>query len=68
MCVTLLIISLYMSILFIVVALLDFCFCFWLLFCVVLIESVYVAQASLKLMILLPQSSKCWDYRCAPPC
>jgi hypothetical protein len=26
----------------------------------------YVAQAGLKLMILLPQSPRCWDYKCVP--
>jgi hypothetical protein len=29
--------------------------------------SCYVAQAGLELMILLPQSSENWDYRCTPP-
>jgi hypothetical protein len=27
----------------------------------------YVAQSCLKLNILLPLPSECWDYRCAPP-
>ena len=27
----------------------------------------YVAQASLEVTIFLPQSLKCWDYRCAQP-
>jgi hypothetical protein len=38
------------------------------LFCFVLFEtgSWYIAQDGLKLMILLPQSPECWDYRCAP--
>jgi hypothetical protein len=27
----------------------------------------YLAQADLKLLILLPQPPGCWDYRCAPP-
>jgi hypothetical protein len=30
------------------------------------VGSCYVAQASLKLAILLPQPPKSWDYRCAP--
>jgi hypothetical protein len=25
------------------------------------------AQVDLKLMILLPQPTECWDYRCVPP-
>jgi hypothetical protein len=29
--------------------------------------SCYVAQAGLKLEILLPQPLQCWDYRCVPP-
>jgi hypothetical protein len=28
----------------------------------------YVAQASLKLTILLPQPPECWDYRQMPLC
>jgi hypothetical protein len=31
-----------------------------------LIGSLYVDQASLQLMIFLPQSPKYWYYRCAP--
>jgi hypothetical protein len=27
----------------------------------------YIAQAGLELMILLPPPPKCWDYRCTPP-
>jgi hypothetical protein len=27
----------------------------------------YVAQAGLKLSVLLSQPPKCWDYRCASP-
>jgi hypothetical protein len=27
----------------------------------------YIAQADLGLLILLPQPSKCWDYRCVTP-
>jgi hypothetical protein len=27
-----------------------------------------VAQAGLKLSIVLPQTPDCWDYRCTPPC
>jgi hypothetical protein len=30
------------------------------------IGAYYVAQAGLKLLILLPQPPKCWDYRCNP--
>jgi hypothetical protein len=30
-------------------------------------QSYYVAKADLKLMILLPQSPKCWEYKCSPP-
>jgi hypothetical protein len=29
------------------------------------IGSLYVAQASLKLMILLPQAPEFWDYECS---
>jgi hypothetical protein len=29
---------------------------------------VLVAQAGLKLTILLPQPPEYWDYRCMPPC
>jgi hypothetical protein len=32
------------------------------------IESCYVAQASLKLVMLLPQSPKFQDNWCVPPC
>jgi hypothetical protein len=38
----------------------------FVLFCVET-GSVYVAQAGLELMILLPQPSECWDYRHGPP-
>jgi hypothetical protein len=31
------------------------------------IESCCVAQAGLKLLILLPQPGQCWDYRHTPP-
>jgi hypothetical protein len=31
------------------------------------VVSHYVAQAGLKLVILLSQPPECWDYRCAPP-
>jgi hypothetical protein len=31
------------------------------------IGSLYVAQAGLKLTILLPQSPECWDSRYVPP-
>jgi hypothetical protein len=27
----------------------------------------YVAQTTMDLVILQPQSPKCWDYRCVPP-
>jgi hypothetical protein len=30
--------------------------------------ALYVAQAGLKLVILLPQPPKCWDYRQVLPC
>jgi hypothetical protein len=30
-------------------------------------ESYYVAQVHLELLILLPQPSKCWNYRYVPP-
>jgi hypothetical protein len=30
--------------------------------------SLYIAQAGLELMILLPHPAKCWDYGHAPPC
>jgi hypothetical protein len=29
--------------------------------------SFYLAQASLKISILLPQAPECWDYRYVPP-
>jgi hypothetical protein len=29
-------------------------------------EYYYIVQVGLELAILLPQSLKCWDYRCAP--
>jgi hypothetical protein len=32
------------------------------------IGSCYVPQTGLKVIILLPQSLKCWDYRYVPPC
>jgi hypothetical protein len=28
----------------------------------------YVVQAGLILIVFLPQSPKCWDYRYVPPC
>ena len=28
----------------------------------------YVAEDGLKLLILLPPSPECWDYRCFPTC
>jgi hypothetical protein len=31
-------------------------------------ETHYVTQTGLELKILLPQLSKCWDYRQVPPC
>jgi hypothetical protein len=31
------------------------------------LQSHNVPQAGLDLEILLPQSPKCWDYRCVPP-
>jgi hypothetical protein len=39
----------------------GFCFCF------LETESHYVAQAGLRLTILLPQSPEGWDYRCVLP-
>jgi hypothetical protein len=41
----------------------------WFLF-VLLVEtgSHYVAQAGLELVIILPQSPECWDYRYLLPC
>jgi hypothetical protein len=42
-------------------------FCF-VLFCFAFkTQSLHVAQAGLKLEILLLQAPECWDYRCAPP-
>jgi hypothetical protein len=29
--------------------------------------SLHVDQAGLEVLILLPQPSECWDYRCTPP-
>jgi hypothetical protein len=43
---------------------LAFCCCY----CFFETKSGYVVQANLEFVILLPQPSKCWDYRCAPPC
>jgi hypothetical protein len=31
------------------------------------LESCYVAQAGLKLEILLPQPPECWSYKCVLP-
>jgi hypothetical protein len=31
-------------------------------------QSQYMAQAGLRLAILLPQLPEYWDYRCVPPC
>jgi hypothetical protein len=31
-------------------------------------RSLCAAQAGLKLMILMPEPSKCWGYRCSPLC
>jgi hypothetical protein len=54
----------YPRVLFLFICLL-FCGC-----CLVLFEtgSHYVAQAGLKLMILMPPSTKPWDYRHVPLC
>jgi hypothetical protein len=55
------------------VLLLSICTFFFLpLYRVVLCSSdrpwtCYVTEADLKLTILLPQSPKCWDYKCMPP-
>jgi hypothetical protein len=44
-----------------------FCLLVLLWFFFSLRQSCYVAQAGIKLVILLPQHLKCWDYRCDPP-
>jgi hypothetical protein len=43
-----------------------FFFCLFI-YLFVLRQSGYVIQASFKLVILLPHSLECWDYRCALP-
>jgi hypothetical protein len=45
----------------------DYLICFLLILGFFEIGSWYVAQAGLKLMILLPQPLQCWDYRLWPP-
>jgi hypothetical protein len=32
------------------------------------VRSYFVAQAALKLTVVLPQPPECWVYRCVPPC
>jgi hypothetical protein len=44
----------------------DVVFCFFEVFFET--RSHFISQAGLKLCILLPQFSQCWDYSCVLPC